>query len=138
MLQSSEEFLGEYIWGSVNILIVPNFPDLIGGMENPHLITISQHLIEGNRKFEWVIAHEIVHQWFGNMLNYANFEHFWINEGLAAYAEKTVMGHLYGDSFRNYRGLEKWRSLENEIVVYKNPFSALVNNLTGNCGIFYF
>ena len=40
LLRASEEFLGEYIWGSFNILICPDFPNHIGGMENPHLVTI--------------------------------------------------------------------------------------------------
>ena len=102
-------------------------------MENPYLITISPFLINGgDREFEWVIAHEMAHQWFGNVVNYANFEHFWINEGLTAYVEKMIMGHLYGDSYRNYRGIYKWRALREVLEEEKHPFPALVNNLTGS------
>ena len=42
---------------------------------------------------DWVIAHELAHQWWGNLVTCKDWSHFWLNEGLtvfmvAAYKEE--------------------------------------------------
>ncbi len=42
---------------------------------------------------DWVVAHELAHQWWGNLVTCASWRHFWLNEGLttflvAAYKER--------------------------------------------------
>ncbi len=34
---------------------------------------------------DWVIAHELAHQWWGNRVTAANLKEFWLNEGLVTY-----------------------------------------------------
>jgi aminopeptidase N len=34
---------------------------------------------------DWVIAHELAHQWWGNLITCKSWEHFWLNEGLAVF-----------------------------------------------------
>jgi aminopeptidase N len=46
-----------------------------------------------NPQEDWVIAHELAHQWWGNLLTCATWKDFWLNEGVttfmvAAYKEK--------------------------------------------------
>ena len=36
---------------------------------------------------ERLIAHELAHQWFGNSLTLRSWQHIWLNEGFACYAE---------------------------------------------------
>ena len=36
---------------------------------------------------EWVFAHELAHQWWGDMITCDSFHHIWLNEGFATYCE---------------------------------------------------
>ena len=36
---------------------------------------------------DWLIAHELAHQWWGDMITCADFHHIWLNEGFARYGE---------------------------------------------------
>jgi len=49
---------------------------------------------------DWVIAHELAHQWWGNLITCKDFTHFWLNEGItsfmvAAYKEQRWGGMAY-------------------------------------------
>jgi len=58
-----------------------------GGMEHQTMTTISD--------FNFLlVAHELAHQWFGNMVTCATFQDVWINEGFASYAEYLALERL--------------------------------------------
>ncbi len=44
---------------------------------------------------ESLFAHEIAHQWWGDMITCDNFHHIWLNEGFASYSEAVWFEHLH-------------------------------------------
>ncbi|MDF9800988.1 aminopeptidase N [Catalinimonas alkaloidigena] len=43
-----------------------------------------------------LIAHEMAHQWWGNMITCENLGHFWLNEGFATYMSAAYNEHRFG------------------------------------------
>jgi aminopeptidase N len=70
---------------------------MFGGMENASAIFYSDEAsITGTRKSESLLAHEIAHQWFGDMATEADWSHLWLSEGFATYMTILYFEHKYG------------------------------------------
>jgi len=69
---------------------------MFGGMENASTIFYSESSVTGKRSLEGLLAHEIAHQWFGNMVSEKNFSHVWLSEGFATYFTNLYMENKYG------------------------------------------
>ncbi|WP_207512322.1 M1 family metallopeptidase [Longitalea luteola] len=70
---------------------------IFGGMENASAIFYSDETsITGTRKSEALLAHEIAHQWFGNMATEADWSHLWLSEGFATYMTILYFEQKYG------------------------------------------
>lgn len=59
-----------------------------GGMENTSATTMSESSARARPgSQDDIIAHELIHQWFGDYLTCKTWEHAWLNEGWASYGE---------------------------------------------------
>ena len=67
-----------------------------GGLENANTIFYSENSVSGTRKSEGLMAHEIAHQWFGNMATEKSFGHLWLSEGFATYFTILYFENKYG------------------------------------------
>lgn len=73
-----------------------------GGLENANTIFYSESSVTGTRKSESTIAHEIAHQWFGNMATEKSFAHLWLSEGFATYFTILYFEKKYGKDTADY------------------------------------
>jgi len=56
-----------------------------GGMEHQTCTSIGEWAADGG--WEWILVHELAHQWWGDLVTCASFHHIWLNEGFATYSE---------------------------------------------------
>ncbi|PND37110.1 aminopeptidase [Paucibacter aquatile] len=47
---------------------------------------------------DWVIAHEMAHQWWGNLLSCAEWRDFWLNEGITTFMTAAWKRHRWGEA----------------------------------------
>lgn len=69
---------------------------MYGGMENASCIFYDENAIKGDGKINELIAHEIVHQWFGNSATEKEWSDLWLSEGFATYLTNLYIEDIVG------------------------------------------
>jgi aminopeptidase N len=77
-----------------------------GGMENASAIFYFENSVQGNRKIEALLTHEIAHQWFGNSATEKSWPHIWLSEGFATCMTNLYLENKYGPDTLQKRLLE--------------------------------
>lgn len=91
ILQTFEYFWGAYKWDRVGYVATT-----LGAMEHATNIAYPASLIDGTLDYEKLIAHELSHHWFGNLITCKTAEDMWINEGWATFCEALYKEGVYG------------------------------------------
>ncbi|KAJ4288837.1 hypothetical protein N0V88_007166 [Collariella sp. IMI 366227] len=100
----SEQFEIDYPLPKSDILAVHEFTH--GAMENWGLVTYRMTAILFDEKLSeakfrnriaYVVAHELAHQWFGNLVTMDWWDELWLNEGFATWAGWLATDHLHPD-----------------------------------------
>ena len=93
-----------YPLSKMDLIAVPDFA--FGAMENWGAITFRENLLlfypgvtsrAGAERIAEVIAHEITHQWFGNLVTPAAWKYLWLNESFATYFGFGIVDHYHPD-----------------------------------------
>jgi alanyl aminopeptidase len=87
-----------YPYGKLDHVAVPEFK--FGAVENPGMITYkasalllspTDNATEKSRRIRSLQAHEVGHQWFGDMVTQATWDDVWLSEGFATWFSAKVM-----------------------------------------------
>ncbi|MEM6521558.1 MAG: M1 family metallopeptidase, partial [Cyanobacteria bacterium P01_C01_bin.70] len=99
-----------------------------GGMENTSctLLTdrclLDERAALDNTNSEMLVAHELAHQWFGDLLVINHWSHAWVKEGMASYSEVLWTDDQYGADEAAYYRLNEMRSyLSEDKSRYRRP-----------------
>ena len=67
-------------------------------MEHQSATLIQSSTVHAGLADEKTAAHELAHQWFGDLVTCASWQDIWLNEGAAKFYEILWRGHFYGQS----------------------------------------
>ncbi|MGQ9818340.1 MAG: M1 family aminopeptidase [Candidatus Kapaibacteriales bacterium] len=74
-------------------------PFNFGGMEHQTMTSVNRAWLRLNTQFG--IAHELAHQWIGDLVTCSTWDDIWFNEGGATWSEALYAEHLWGESGYN-------------------------------------
>jgi len=119
-----------YPWDKYVQIIVHDY--ISRGMEHTSATTLVDDIMHDQRAFidfnsDRLIAHELAHQWFGNLVTCKDWSHIWLNEGFATYSEILYIEQTLGSEAAQYDVFSQQRyylQLEDsdfhQPIVYKN------------------
>ena len=98
-----------------------------GGMENISATTLNERTLheaasEPQSSSVDLVTHELVHQWFGDLITCRNWSHLWLNEGFATFWAAAYREHRYGrDEYLNEVREDRDRYLDEDRQRYRRP-----------------
>jgi aminopeptidase N len=121
----SEKTGFDYPWPKYSQTVVAEFT--YGGMENVSATTLTDRTIHSERahvdvRSEALVAHELAHQWFGDLLTCRNWSHAWLNEGFATYFQALYDEASQGwDEFQHEMTGEQAGIVSMDVGVERRP-----------------
>jgi len=137
-----------YPYRKLDILAVPDFA--AGAMENPGAITYREQLlllddsasIGQKRSYKSVHAHELAHQWFGNLVTPVWWNDIWLNEAFATWMAATALHRKFPDEqWRRQQNRSSKRAMDSDSIPsarkVRNPIKSNGDIITAFDGITY-
>jgi aminopeptidase N len=109
----SQKFGVAYPYPRYSQVFVADF--IFGGMENTSATTLTDTVLLDERAaidydIDALVAHELAHQWFGDLVTCRDWGEGWLNEGFATYAEYIWREHHEGRDAADLE-LEEWADM---------------------------
>lgn len=103
----------DYPWDKYHQIVVREF--VSGAMENTGCVIFYDQLQHDGREHldetnEDIVAHELFHHWFGDLVTCESWANLPLNESFASYGESLWFGHKYGKDYADHH-LDKDLSL---------------------------
>jgi alanyl aminopeptidase len=102
ILKKLTDYFGQdYPYQKLDCVAVPNFS--AGAMENVGLVTFRETLLlldpktastRDKRSAQSVMAHELAHMWFGNLVTLPWWDELWLNESFATWMASKVLAQV--------------------------------------------
>src|SRR5690625_1390152 len=107
----------DYPWENYKQIPVRDF--LYGGMENTTSTIFAETLLTDSiaftdRNYVKTNAHELAHQWFGNLITEKTSADHWLQEGFATYYALLAEKEIFGKDYFYYKLFEKAEKLKEE------------------------
>jgi aminopeptidase N len=113
-----------YVWDKYSQIVVRDF--VSGAMENTTAVVHGEgayqskgDLVDGN-VWESVIAHELFHHWFGDLVTMENWSNVSLNESFANYSEYLWLLHEYGEDRAEEHRIKSVEAYKNGANKFKN------------------
>jgi puromycin-sensitive aminopeptidase len=138
VLDYYEEYFGiEYPLAKCDMIALPDFAS--GAMENWGCITYREvcmlddpkNTSLSNRQLvALVVAHELAHQWFGNLVTMKWWTDLWLNEGFASWIEYLAIDHLFPEwnLWEQFLVSERERGLKLDALESTHPIEVPVHH----------
>ena len=102
----------KYPWAKYDQVISPRFG---GGAENTSATLLGQGVVhdrKAEKDYSWekTIAHEVAHQWWGDLVTLRSWEHTWLNESFGTYSDYLYTRYDKGKDEGAYELLQKKNS----------------------------
>jgi len=108
MIKFFNEKIGfPYPWEKYAQVLIKDF--VVGGMENSSATSLADEatVYDARARVDEsptsLIAHELAHQWWGDIVTCEDWRHLWLNEGFATYFDPLYHEHLLGRDEFDYR-----------------------------------
>lgn len=126
---------------------VPVHDFLYAGMENTSCTIFSEAYMVNDtafvdKNYVNVNAHELAHQWFGDMVTAKSGEHHWLQEGFATYYALLAERNVFGDQYYYWRLYEYAQELLQQNTAKQstsllNPKSSSLTFYKRGCWVLY-
>src|SRR5207244_13040250 len=110
------------------------FRSIFGGMKNITATTLTDTTLHDKRAHldftsDDLVAHELAHQWWGDLITCRDWSHAWLNEGFATYSEVLFKEHDLGrDEAAYYQMHDLELYLEEDKERYRDRKSTRLNS----------
>ncbi|MEM7741540.1 MAG: M1 family metallopeptidase [Pseudomonadota bacterium] len=132
-LRFFEDLVGPYPWREEKVGFVET-PHL--GMEHQTINAYGQGYKPNVYGFDWLMHHELAHEWFGNAMTHARPEDMWLHEGYALYMQPLYTRATRGEAAFRQHMEETYRQIENidPVVV---PGAPHIDAAISNSDVYY-
>jgi len=136
LLNSAEKYLNfyaktfcQYPWAEEKFGLV-HTP--YWGMEHQTINAYGNNYKKTKLGYDFILFHEMGHEWWGNFLSVADWSDFWIHEGFDTYAEAIFIEEEYGwDAAQNFVKTRFKKNIKNEYPIVPDKNST-TNQKSGN------
>ena len=124
MTYFSELLETPYPWAKYDQVLI--YQPFFGGMENTSATSLYERILLDPKAAidmdrDGLIAHELAHQWFGDLITCKDWSHLWLNEGFATFMQAVWTRHDLGKDEGAYDLARKAQRYFSEHGAYARP-----------------